>query len=206
MFWFLSIGHSSLVDPGPPNQTFSCESNATDHPDSATRCESRVQNSGETESDLLPSATTTSVATQTRSTIHDPSLEASFDPTQPNGNSNSNSNSNDKHDNDNSDDGLSTGVKVTIALATFATLVLLVLGILAFLRYRSRPPHRRNLCQYLKDKYRSLYPSAAALPTPPSPPLSPARPLLSHKLPQTNRDGVPLTPPLPPITPPPAVG
>ena len=153
-----------------------------------------MQNSGEAESDPFPSATTTSVTTQTRSTIHDPSLETSFDPTQSEGNSSS---SDSRKDGD-PDDGLSTGVKVTIALATLAALVLLVLGILAFLRYRSRPPHRRNLCQYLKDKYHSLYPSTGgALPTPPSPPLSPARPLLSPKLPQTNRDGVPLTPPLP---------
>lgn len=114
------------------------------------------------------------MATPTQSSIFDPSLAASVDPDR-------------ASDEEAPDTGLSTGVKVTIGLASVAAVLLAGLVALLVIRNRNKPPHRRRtLGQLLK---RDGSPTQAGSPTPL------VSPTISHAA--TGPDGTPLTPPPP---------
>ncbi|POR32363.1 Uncharacterized protein TPAR_07427 [Tolypocladium paradoxum] len=190
-----NIGYHSVVDPGPPDATYSCKYVSTDEQDSSCTIqqptiaaetavtgassasgafESEDNNPhGMAESQLTVSSTTATQspqATSTRSFIRDPSLATSLYPPEAS---------------TQSDEAgeLSTGIKVTIALSTIVGVVVILALILWHLRLRRRS-HPRARMYNRSNKYHN----SSVVPDSPTPLVSPTDP-------HANPGDVPLTPP-----------
>ncbi|PNY28443.1 Uncharacterized protein TCAP_01624 [Tolypocladium capitatum] len=190
-----SIGYHSVVDPGPPDATYSCEYVSTDEQDSPCTvqwpriaAETALAGASSASGALgagdndphgmveLPltissnSATQRPQATWTRSFIRDPSLAASLNPPEA---------SPESHETG----GMPTGIRVTIALSTVVGVLVMLALILWHLRLR-RPSHPRALVYDPSNKYHN----SPAVPDSPTPLVSPTD---AHP----NPDDLPLTPP-----------
>ncbi|KAF7562384.1 hypothetical protein G7046_g1753 [Stylonectria norvegica] len=196
--WFINacqnIGYHSIVDPGPPDASYACTYDSIYDDDPRCQKEKLVVETEPAPSPGAPSSTsgafvieglTTSPTTHVRSTstplgampthtdskISDPSLAASLD----NPDANSNGNGDDS-------EGLSTGVKVTIAVCILVGLLAFSTLIMCLLRRRS---HKHNGDGFRRHIKHHTSPPPAGSPTP----------LFSPTLSHTDQDGVPLTPP-----------
>ena len=128
-----SVGYRNVRDPGPPNKgSRNCDLTSL-FDKKNPRCRKQAPGtlqvtSMEQESFTLGSTMTVTMATSTQSSIFDPSLEASVDPDR-------------ASDEESPDMGLSTGVKVTIGLASLAAVLLAALAAFLIIRNRNKPPH-----------------------------------------------------------------
>ncbi|KAK7427509.1 hypothetical protein QQZ08_005951 [Neonectria magnoliae] len=182
--WFINvcqdIGYHSIVDPGPPDSTYTCNQDVGDEDDGRCQREGSevltdaVVSSDNASQSLTVSSTGTptsvpirgSTPDPTYSSITDPSLAASLEPS-----------SSEKEVED--DRGLSTGVKVTIGLTTVIGVAVIVALAICLLRRRTRRGDIRSQIKHPGS------PIQAESPTP----------LVSPTFSTAGTDGVPLTPP-----------
>ncbi|KPM35359.1 hypothetical protein AK830_g11211 [Neonectria ditissima] len=182
--WFINvcqdIGYHSIVDPGPPDSAYTCNQDTGNGDDGRCQREGSdavtdavVSSDNVSDSTTAPSTGTptsvpmrSSTPDQTYSTISDPSLAASLEPSNA-----------EKEVED--DGGLSTGVKVTIGLTTVIGIAAIVALAICLLRRRSR---RGDIRRQIKHPNSPMH---AESPTP----------LVSPTFSTAGTDGVPLTPP-----------
>ncbi|KAH6950535.1 hypothetical protein DER45DRAFT_649064 [Fusarium avenaceum] len=190
------IGYHSIIDPGPPQPYYICDSESINGDDkdcqkakgvdktedASATITSRISLSTATESTLSTKATTSKITTATSlplqnsipntsySTSTNPSIIPTSDPS-----------SSDQNDTEPSR-GMPLGVKVTIAI--ISVVGFLAIGALIFCLFRRRRSRRNDIRRLIK------HPTS-----PPPPPADSPTPLVSPTLSHTDADGVPLTPP-----------